>query len=85
MTGDMLTQKIHLKRPDIPVIMCTGFSEVMDERKAKALDIDAFLYKPIVISNLLMSIRNVLDLKMSSGSAMGNGNGNEDHVSSIIL
>jgi len=61
MTGDELTKKIHAKRPDIPVIMCTGFSETIDEQKAKALNIDAFLYKPIVFSKLLKTIRKVLD------------------------
>lgn len=61
MTGDILTQKIHLKRPEIPVIMCTGFSENINKKKADALDIKAFLYKPIVIANLLRTIRKVLD------------------------
>ena len=61
MTGDVLTQKIHLIRPDIPVIMCTGYSEVIDEEKAKALEIDAFLYKPVIIAEMLGTIREVLD------------------------
>jgi len=61
MTGDILTQKIHLTRPDIPVIMCTGFSEIIDEPKAKALDIDAFLYKPVIMADLLETIRKVLE------------------------
>jgi nitrogen-specific signal transduction histidine kinase/ActR/RegA family two-component response regulator len=64
MTGDILVQKIHLKRPDIPVIMCTGFSENMNEQKANALEIKAFLYKPVVMANLLETIRRVLDQDM---------------------
>lgn len=63
MTGDELTQKIHLERPDIPAIMCTGFSEAIDAQKAKALGIDAFLYKPINIEKLLGTIRKILDQK----------------------
>ena len=63
MTGDELTQKIHLKRPDIPAIMCTGFSEDMDEQNAESLGIDAFLYKPIIFTKLLGTIRKILDQK----------------------
>ena len=63
MTGDEFTKEIHAKRPDIPVIMCTGFSENIDEEKANALNIDAFLYKPINVAKLLKTIRKVLDNK----------------------
>ena len=63
MTGDELAQKIRLKRPDIPAIMCTGFSEAIDEQKAKALGFDAFLYKPINPGRLLGTIRKILDQK----------------------
>jgi PAS domain S-box-containing protein len=61
MTGDVLTRKVRLIRPGIPVIMCTGYSEIMDENKAAAMNIDAFLYKPIIIENMLMTIRTVLN------------------------
>ena len=61
MTGDILTQKIHLKRPEIPIIMCTGFSELIDEKKAATLGINAFLYKPVIMADLLNTIRQILD------------------------
>ncbi|WP_319526255.1 cache domain-containing protein [uncultured Desulfosarcina sp.] len=64
MTGDKLTRKIRQKRPDIPVILCTGYSEIMDEKKAEALGIDAFLYKPVIIGKMLETIREVLERKM---------------------
>ena len=63
MTGDILVKEIHQTRKDIPVIMCTGFSEIIDEQKAKAMNISAFLYKPVVIKDLLQVIRRVLDKK----------------------
>jgi PAS domain S-box-containing protein len=63
LTGDILTQKIHMKRPDIPIIMSSGFSEVIDERKAQALGIDAFLSKPVIMETLLKTIRKVLGQK----------------------
>lgn len=61
LTGNILVRKIQSMRPNIPVIMCTGFSEIMDETKAIAMGIKAFLYKPITIKELLHTIRKVLD------------------------
>jgi len=48
-------------RPEIPVVLCTGFSLVMDEAKAKALGIDAFLLKPVLRKEMSETIRRVLD------------------------
>ena len=61
MTGDKLTRKIHYIRPEIPVIMCTGLSEIMDEEKAKAINISAFLYKPVIAREMLRVIRKTLE------------------------
>ena len=61
MTGDVLAKKIHLIRPEIPIIMCTGFSEVIDEEKAKALGLRALMHKPIVMRELTRIIRDILD------------------------
>ncbi len=61
MTGDVLTKNMLLIRPDIPVIMCTGFSEIIDEEKAKAMNIRALLYKPVIKDDLLQTIRGILD------------------------
>lgn len=47
MTGLELFNKIRKVRPDIPVIMCTGFSELIDKPKAMALGIKEFLEKPL--------------------------------------
>ena len=61
MTGDKLSHRIHLIRPDMPVVMCSGFSEIIDEQKAEALGIAAFLYKPVVMADLLETVRKMLD------------------------
>ena len=66
MTGDVLAQKIRMIRPNVPIIMCTGFSEIMDENKAAAIGVKAFLYKPIILRKLLGTIREVLDQNNSS-------------------
>lgn len=34
MTGDMLAKEVLDIRPDMPTILCTGFSEKIDEKKA---------------------------------------------------
>jgi len=61
MSGDELAQKIMAIRPDIPVILCTGFSARMDDKKARAMGIRAFLYKPLIQRDMAESIRKVLD------------------------
>ena len=47
MTGDKLAQEILNIRPDMPIILCTGFSEKIDDEKAKAMGIAAYVMKPI--------------------------------------
>jgi len=61
MTGDKLAQKLMAIRPDIPVIICTGFSEKMSKEKVKSLRIKGFLMKPVVLKDLSGMIRKVLD------------------------
>jgi len=61
MTGDKLACELIRIRSDIPVILCTGFSETMSEEKAADLGIKGFLLKPILTKNLSQKIREVLD------------------------
>ncbi len=61
MTGDKLAGEIMKIRSDIPVILCTGFSEMMSKEKAEALGIKGFLMKPVVMKDLSNMIRKVLD------------------------
>jgi PAS domain S-box-containing protein len=61
MTGDILTKEIHQIKPKIPVIMFTGFSEIMDAEKARVLNIKALVYKPVIREKLLKTVRKVLD------------------------
>jgi DNA-binding NtrC family response regulator len=60
MTGDLLAQKLLELRPDLPVILCTGYSERMTEVRARDMGIKAFLMKPIIIQDLSTTIRKVL-------------------------
>jgi DNA-binding NtrC family response regulator len=61
MTGADLARKIMAIRPDMPVILCTGYSEIMTEQKAREIGIRSFIMKPVNRSDLGTVIRDVLD------------------------
>jgi DNA-binding NtrC family response regulator len=63
MTGVKLSEKLMDIRPDIPIIICTGHSALVDEEKAKELGLAAFVMKPINLSEIAQAIRKVLDKK----------------------
>jgi response regulator RpfG family c-di-GMP phosphodiesterase len=48
-------------RPDIPILLCKGYSENMTDEKIKSLEIKGFLIKPIMIREFARKIREVLD------------------------
>jgi PAS domain S-box-containing protein len=60
MTGDELAQKLMAIRPDIPVILCTGFSTKMTAEKTKKMGIRAFVLKPVIKQDIAETIRTVL-------------------------
>jgi DNA-binding NtrC family response regulator len=61
MSGEKLAQEILEIRPGIPIIICTGFSNMMNPEKASQMGIKGFLMKPLTMSDLSKGIRNVLD------------------------
>lgn len=61
LTGDQLTRKINAIRPEMPIILCTGFSANMDRYKAELLGANSFLLKPISKNELARHVRNALD------------------------
>jgi PAS domain S-box-containing protein len=63
MTGVELSKKMINIRPDIPVILCTGFSEQITEEKATGLGIQGYVMKPIIMSEIAHKIRKILDEK----------------------
>jgi FixJ family two-component response regulator len=48
-------------RTDLPVILCTGFSEIIDEPRAKSIGIREFIMKPIIKRDLAEIVRSALD------------------------
>ena len=61
MTGDQLAREIMELRPDIPIILCTGFSSMITEKKARAMGIQGFLMKPIIKNEMAGTMRKVLE------------------------
>jgi PAS domain S-box-containing protein len=60
-TGDNLVKEILNIRPDMPTILCTGFSEKIDEEKAKQIGVREYIEKPIDQGRLSRLVRKVLD------------------------
>lgn len=61
MTGDALTRELMSIRPNVPVIICTGYSQRLNPERAKQIGIKAFVMKPILINEIAAAIRKVLD------------------------
>ena len=61
MTGDLLAVELHKIRPDVPLILCTGFSKKVSEERASNFGIKALLMKPILKMELAQTVRKVLD------------------------
>jgi len=60
-TGDVLAKELMSIRPNLPVIICTGYSQTIDHERAKQIGIKAFVMKPILINEIATAVRKVLD------------------------
>jgi CheY-like chemotaxis protein len=61
MPGDKLAAEMIVIRPDIPILMCTGFSHTLTDEKIISLGIKDILMKPVLMKDLALKIREVLD------------------------
>ncbi len=61
MTGDLLMFRLRAIRPDIPVVLCTAYSEWMPPEKARALGVDEFVAKPYALADLSRVIRRLIE------------------------
>ena len=66
MTGVDLAGEILRIRPDIPIILCTGYSEMISEQTVKEKGLRALIMKPFSPSNIARLIRDMLDDKPDS-------------------
>ncbi len=62
MTGVQLSQKLQTIKPDIPIILCTGFSDLLDENAARAIGIRKLVTKPVLKADLLTAIQQALSV-----------------------
>jgi PAS domain S-box-containing protein len=61
MTGAQLSKNLLKIRKEIPIILCTGFSERISDDRAKKIGIKALEMKPLQMHELAATIRMVLD------------------------
>lgn len=61
MTGDVLTQRIVELRPDLPVILCTGYLDRITPESVRSLGVDVVIPKPFTLPELSHAIRKVFD------------------------
>jgi CheY-like chemotaxis protein len=61
MTGVELARELMRIQPEIPIILCTGFSEEITPERAKAIGLKNFILKPIIMSQIATAIRHALD------------------------
>ncbi|MGD9013701.1 MAG: response regulator, partial [Desulfobacterales bacterium] len=62
MSGDKLADKIIGIRSDIPIVLCTGYSEKFTRQHATDMGIQAFLMKPLVMQDLANTVRQALSV-----------------------
>ncbi|MBU2455628.1 MAG: response regulator, partial [Proteobacteria bacterium] len=61
MLGTELSRKMLEIRKNIPILICTGFSEQVNEEKAKSFGIKGYINKPILLKELVSKVRELLD------------------------
>ncbi len=61
MTGGELARQLMAIRPDIPVILCSGFSEQMTEERARSMGVRSYVMKPLNLHDLAFLVRAALD------------------------
>jgi CheY-like chemotaxis protein len=62
MTGDEMARQIRVMRPDIPIILCSGFSERINAQTRETIGINAVLTKPVIYTDLAHTVHRVLKI-----------------------
>ena len=63
MTGEELSRKLLEIRPDVPIVLCTGYSHTMNKEKAERLGIRAFLMKPLDRKHLAQQLHEIMSTR----------------------
>jgi FixJ family two-component response regulator len=61
MAGLTLARKMLKKRKNLPIVLCTGHSELLSAEKVREAGIRAFVMKPLLRKELAETVRRVLD------------------------
>jgi len=70
LNGDRLASELINIRPDIPILLCTGFSEIIIGKTAEDLGVRGFLMKPVFMDELANTIRNIMDSKKKGNTLL---------------
>ena len=60
LTGDQLARSLIALRPGLPIIICSGYGEIIDDKEAISLGVKQFLRKPVTIEEMAQKIKLVL-------------------------
>ncbi len=63
MKGDAFTLELKRIRPEIPIILCSGYNDISTANKLKKFGVSAIAAKPVSLKELTQLIRSVLDRK----------------------
>ena len=61
LSGDQMAREMLAIRREMPIIVCTGFSEVFDQQQASAIGIRQVLMKPLTMESIAHAVRDVLN------------------------
>ncbi len=65
MSGEELLRAVRAMRPELPVVICTGYSASMTPERAEALGAAGYLTKPISVNELALRVRRILDRRVA--------------------
>ena len=60
-TGDVLARSMLEMRPELPIILCTGYSKSIDKRGAELAGIKAFMKKPLDPGEMVQTVHTLLN------------------------
>ncbi|MFP3982463.1 MAG: ATP-binding protein, partial [Desulfurivibrionaceae bacterium] len=63
LTGDELSRRVLEIRPNLPVVLCTGYREKISETEMKNIGLKTIIYKPLTLQQLGNTVRNVIDCR----------------------
>ncbi len=63
MNGIQLAREIRKNHPSLPIVLCSGYTDIIEEDEASGMGISAYMNKPMGKDELSATIRKLLDLR----------------------